>query len=204
MGSNADEQAAELSDRIWTIPNILSFVRLLGIPLFLWLVLVEQADAWAFIVLVVAGASDWLDGELDRALGQTSKLGVLLDPLADRLYIAATIIGLALRGIIPWWLVIVLALRDVMLLLLLPALRRRGLMALPVTLLGKAATFCLLWGFPGLLLGSVGGAIGTFGLVCGWAFSLWGTGLYWWAGLDYVRAGLRLPLVASTSGKQQG
>ena len=63
------------------------------------------------------------------------------------------------------------------------------------TLLGKAATFCLLWGFPALLLGSVGGAIGTFGLICGWAFSLWGTALYWWAGLDYVRRGLRLPLV---------
>lgn len=195
MKDNDGNLEAELSNRIWTVPNILSFIRLLGIPLFLWLVLVEQADVWAFVVLVVASASDWLDGALARALNQTSKLGALLDPLADRLYIAATIIGLALRGIIPWWLVLALALRDVMLLLLLPALRRRGMLALPVTLLGKAATFCLLWGFPALLLGSVGGAIGTFGLICGWAFSLWGTALYWWAGLDYVRRGLRLPLV---------
>ena len=195
MKDNNGKLEAELSNRIWTVPNILSFIRLLGIPLFLWLVLVEQADVWAFVVLVVASASDWLDGALARALNQTSKLGALLDPLADRLYIAATIIGLALRGIIPWWLVLALALRDVMLLLLLPALRRRGMLALPVTLLGKAATFCLLWGFPALLLGSVGGAIGTFGLICGWAFSLWGTALYWWAGLDYVRRGLHLPLV---------
>jgi cardiolipin synthase len=195
MKDNGGKLDAELSNRIWTVPNILSFIRLLGIPLFLWLVLVEQADVWAFVVLVLASASDWLDGALARALNQTSKLGALLDPLADRLYIAATIIGLALRGIIPWWLVLTLALRDVMLVLLLPALRRRGLFALPVTLLGKAATFCLLWGFPALLLGSVGGAIGTFGLICGWAFSLWGTALYWWAGLDYVRRGLRLPLV---------
>jgi cardiolipin synthase (CMP-forming) len=195
MKDNNENLESELSNRIWTVPNILSFIRLLGIPLFLWLVLVEQADVWAFVVLVLASASDWLDGALARALNQTSKLGALLDPLADRLYIAATIIGLALRGIIPWWLVLALALRDVMLLLLLPALRRRGVLALPVTLLGKAATFCLLWGFPALLLGSVGGAIGTFGLICGWAFSLWGTALYWWAGLDYVRRGLRLPLV---------
>ncbi len=195
MKDNDGRLDSELSNRIWTVPNILSFVRLLGIPLFLWLVLVEQADVWAFVVLVLASASDWLDGALARALNQTSKLGALLDPLADRLYIAATIIGLALRGIIPWWLVLTLALRDLMLVLLLPALRRRGLLALPVTLLGKAATFCLLWGFPALLLGSVGGAIGTFALICGWAFSLWGTALYWWAGLAYVRHGLRLPLV---------
>ncbi len=195
MKDNDGRLDSELSNRIWTVPNILSFVRLLGIPLFLWLVLVEQADVWAFVVLVLASASDWLDGALARALNQTSKLGALLDPLADRLYIAATIIGLALRGIIPWWLVLTLALRDLMLVLLLPALRRRGLLALPVTLLGKAATFCLLWGFPALLLGSVGGAIGTFALICGWAFSLWGTALYWWAGLDYVRHGLRLPLI---------
>lgn len=197
MSDNDPEMKTELSDRIWTIPNILSFIRLLGIPLFLWLVLVEQADVWAFVVLVLASATDWLDGALARALNQTSKLGVLLDPLADRLYIAATILGLAIRGIIPWWLVLVLVLRDGMLVLLLPLLRRRGLFALPVTLLGKAATFCLLWGFPALLLGSIGGAIGTFAIVCGWAFSLWGTALYWWAGLDYVRRGLGLPLVAS-------
>ncbi|PHX60450.1 MAG: CDP-diacylglycerol--glycerol-3-phosphate 3-phosphatidyltransferase [Actinobacteria bacterium] len=195
MNDNDRNLGSEHSNRIWTVPNILSFIRLLGIPLFLWLVLVEQADVWAFVVLVLASASDWLDGALARALNQTSELGALLDPLADRLYIAATIIGLALRGIIPWWLVLALALRDVMLLLLLPALRRRGLLALPVTLLGKAATFCLLWGFPALLLGSLGGTIGTFALICGWAFSLWGTALYWWAGLDYVRRGLRLPLV---------
>lgn len=147
MKDNDGKLEAELSSRIWTVPNILSLIRLLGIPLFLWLVLVEQADVWAFVVLVLASASDWLDGALARALNQTSKLGAILDPLADRLYIAATIIGLALRGIIPWWLVLALALRDVMLLLLWPALRRRGLIALPVTLLGKAATFCLLWGF---------------------------------------------------------
>jgi cardiolipin synthase len=190
MGEAAPE--AEASDRIWTIPNALSFLRLLGVPLFLWLVLVPQADGWAFIVLAVAGATDWIDGYLARALNQRSKLGILLDPLADRLYIAATLIGLAIRGIIPWWLVILLALRDLMLIALLPLLRRSGRVALPVTYVGKAATFCLLWGFPLLLLGDTGTWIGTAALACGWAFALWGTALYWWAGIRYVQQARQL------------
>ena len=179
-------------DRVWTLPNALSFLRLLGIPLFLWLVLAEQADVAAFLVLVIAGVTDYLDGLVARATGQYSRLGALLDPLADRLYIAATLIGLVLRGFIPWWLVIVLVLRELMLLLTLPALRRRGRIALPVTLVGKAATFCLLWGLPTLLLSSVDGPLGQVALVCGWAFTLWGVYLYWWAGIDYVRSVRRL------------
>ena len=185
MGDAVPE--AEASDRIWTIPNALSFLRLLGVPLFLWLVLVPQADGWAFILLAVAGATDWIDGYLARALDQRSRLGILLDPLADRLYIAATLIGLAIRGIIPWWLVVLLAARDVMLIALLPLLRRSGRVALPVTYVGKAATWCLLWGFPLLLLGDSSTWLGTFALACGWAFALWGTALYWWAGIRYVQ-----------------
>jgi cardiolipin synthase len=175
------------SDRILTIPNALSFARLLGVPVFLWLVLVPEADGWAFVVLAAAGASDWVDGFLARALNQRSNLGILLDPLADRLYIAATLIGLALRGIIPWWLVLLLAARELMLLSLLPMLRRSGRVALPVTYVGKAATFCLLWGFPLLLLGGSPSWAGTFATACGWAFALWGTALYWWAGIRYVQ-----------------
>lgn len=184
------------STRIWTIPNALSFARLLGIPLFLWLVLVEQADIWAFIVLVVAGASDWFDGYLARRLNQASRLGELLDPLVDRLYILATLIGLALRDVIGWWLVALLVGRDVLLLVLLPALRRSGRIALPVTFVGKAGTFALLWGFPLLLLGSVPGTFGTVVTAFGWGFALWGTYLYWWAGLRYARhmlAAARMP-----------
>lgn len=181
-------------DRIWTIPNALSFLRLLGVPFFLWLVLVQHADVAAFIVLVLAGVTDYLDGAIARATGQFSNLGALLDPLADRLYIAATLLGLALRSIIPWWLVVILVLRELMLLAVLPLLRRGGRVALPVTLVGKAATFCLLWGLPTLLLTTVGGTLGAIATVCGWAFSLWGTFLYWWAGVDYVRTARRLAL----------
>lgn len=182
----------ELSDRILTIPNLLSFARLLGVPVFLWLVLVPQADVWAFVVLGVAGATDWVDGALARALNQRSRLGVVLDPLADRLYIAATLLGLALRSIIPWWLVGLLVAREVMLLFLLPTLRRHGKISLPVTYVGKAATWCLLWGFPVLLLGQVPGPLGTYALACGWAWALWGTALYWWAGIRYVQQAMAL------------
>ncbi|MFZ4485672.1 MAG: CDP-alcohol phosphatidyltransferase family protein [Candidatus Nanopelagicales bacterium] len=183
----------EPSERVLTLPNALSFARILGVPVFLWLILVPQADLWALALLVLAGITDWLDGAIARATGQTSRLGAMLDPLADRLYIAATLLGLAVRSIIPWWLVGLLVLRELMLLALVPLLRRRGLFALPVTVTGKAATFCLMWGFPFLLLGSVGGSVGTAAMACGWAFALWGTGLYWWAGIGYVVTTLRMP-----------
>jgi cardiolipin synthase len=181
-------------DRILTIPNLLSFARLLGVPVFLWLILVPQADVAAFVLLGVAGASDWVDGYLARRLNQRSRLGVLLDPLADRLYIAATLLGLALRGLIPWWLVGILVARELLLLTLVPRLRRAGRVALPVTYIGKAGTFALLWGFPLLLLGGVEG-FGVAAAAFGWAFALWGTYLYWWAGIRYVQlaSALRAP-----------
>jgi cardiolipin synthase len=183
--------SGDAQTRIWTIPNALSLLRLLGVPLFLWLVLAVQEDVWAFALLVVAGITDWLDGYLARKLNQTSPLGAILDPLVDRLYIAATIIGLALREFIPWWLVGTLVLREMMLLFLLPVLRRQGRIALPVTLVGKAGTFALLWGFPALLLSTQPNPVGVATLTLGWAFALWGVFLYWWAGIVYVRTALR-------------
>lgn len=179
--------ADRMAERVWTVPNALSLARLAGIPLFLWLVLIREADLWAFVVLVVAGASDWFDGYLARRLNQQSRLGELLDPLVDRLYILATLIGLALRDVIGWWLVGLLVGRDLLLLVLLPWLRRSGRIAVPVTFVGKAGTFALLWGFPLLLLGTLPGTWGTVLTAFGWAFALWGTYLYWWAGLRYAR-----------------
>ncbi len=173
------------SMRIWTVPNAVSLLRLLGIPLFLWLLLVQEQDIPAFFVLVVAGASDWVDGFLARLLNQRSRVGELLDPLADRLYIAATLIGLALRGFIPWWLVAAIAARDVMLLLLIPRIRRLGKAALPVTYVGKGATFALLWGFPLFLLSGIPYPLGSVAEASAWAFALWGTFMYWWAGIRY-------------------
>ncbi|HEX8779848.1 MAG TPA: CDP-alcohol phosphatidyltransferase family protein [Nocardioides sp.] len=182
--------------RVWTVPNLISMARLAGVPLFLWLVLGPESDALALAVLMVAGATDWLDGWLARVLDQRSTLGEVLDPVADRLYILAVVIGLSLRETIPWWVAVILPLRDVLLWGLVPFLRTRGYSALPVHFLGKAATFNLLYAFPLLLLGEGSGVLSTLANVFGWAFAIWGIGLYWWAGLLYawqVRTLLRDP-----------
>lgn len=171
---------------VWTLPNLVSGARLLGVPLFLWLVLGPEADVWALVVLMVSGMTDWLDGWLARRLGQTSRLGEILDPVADRLYILAVVVGLAFRDIIPWWVAVILPLRDVFLWGLVPFLRTRGYSALPVHFLGKAATFNLLYAFPLLFIGDGQGDIATLATVFGWAFAIWGIGLYWWAGILYA------------------
>ena len=174
------------SPRVWTLPNLISVARLLGVPLFLWLVLGPEADGWALLVLALSGVTDFLDGYLARRLDQASPLGEILDPVADRFYILAVVVGLGLRGIIPWWVVLILPLRDLLLWGLVPVLRTRGYSALPVHFLGKAATFNLLYAFPLLLLGDGSGTAATLAQVFGWAFALWGIGLYWWAGLLYA------------------
>ncbi|MGN0065521.1 MAG: CDP-alcohol phosphatidyltransferase family protein [Nocardioides sp.] len=176
----------------WTVPNLLSGVRLLGIPVFLWLVLGPQHDELALLVLLVAGITDFLDGWLARRLDQRSALGAILDPVADRLYILAVVVGLFLRDIIPLWVAVVLPLRDVLLWLLVPFLRTRGYSSLPVHFLGKAATFNLLYAFPLLLLGDGSGMVATLAQVFGWAFTIWGIGLYWWAGILYAWQVFRL------------
>ena len=187
-GYLVEEQDEELvvSHRVLTIPNIISIIRLAGVPLFLWLVLVPEADGWALAVLFVSGISDFADGYLARRLNQTSKVGEILDPVADRLYILSTVIGLAARDVIPWWVAVILPARDAFLWCLVPFLRTRGYSSLPVHFLGKAATANLLYAFPLLLLGDASGTLPTLAKVFGWAFAVWGIGLYWWAGLLYA------------------
>jgi cardiolipin synthase len=184
VGSELSESA--VSSRVFTLPNAISIVRLGGIPLFLWLVLGPEADAWALVVLMAAGLTDYLDGMLARRLNQTTRLGQLLDPIADRLYILAVVVGLALREIIPLWLAVLLPLRDVLLFGLVPFLRTRGYSALPVHFLGKAATANLLYAFPLLLLGDGDGTLPRVADILGWALAIWGVGLYWWAGFLYA------------------
>jgi cardiolipin synthase len=173
------------SDRVLTIPNALSLARLVGVPFFLWLVLNEH-DAAAVAVLMVSGFTDWLDGKIARRWNQMSRVGQLLDPAADRLYILATLIGLTVRDVVPLWLTIALVGRDVLLSFTLPVLRRHGYGPLPVHFLGKAATFNLLAGFPLLLLGEGDSVVSQIAHAFGWAFAIWGTALYWWAGVLYV------------------
>jgi cardiolipin synthase len=185
----AKTSAATLADqqgRILTVPNAISVARLAGVPVFLWLVLGPEADGWAVGLLIAAGLSDWLDGVIARAWDQQSRLGQVLDPAADRLYIAATLIGLAIRAIIPWWLVALLAARELLLAVALLVLRRYGYGPLQVSLVGKAATLCLLYAFPLLFLGAHAGTPTLVARVIGWAFAIWGTALYWWAAALYL------------------
>lgn len=174
------------SDRILTVPNVLSIIRLIGVPIFLYLLLVTKADWWAFGLLVVSGATDWLDGKLARLLDQSSRLGALLDPLVDRLYTLATLIGFVIRGILPWWVAAVLIGRDAVLTLTLSVYRKRGLPPPDVIYLGKAATFALMSAFPWILAAQAdwpgAAAAGAFG----WAFLVWGTVVYVWTGGLYL------------------
>ncbi len=182
-------------ERVITIPNVISFARLAGVPVFLWLVLgvrTQAGDWWALALLAAAGASDWLDGKIARALDQQSRLGELLDPSADRLYIVSTVVALAIRSIIGWWLVAALAVRELVLGVVLLILRRHGYGPLHVSFVGKAATLSLLYAFPLLFLGSHPTSYADVARVFGWAFVLWGTALYWWAAVLYITQARRL------------
>lgn len=180
-----------VSSRVLTIPNAISFVRLLLVPVFAVL-LATGNDGWAILVLAVSGASDWLDGVLARRLGQVSRLGQLLDPAADRLFIIVTLVALAWRDVVPWWLLVVLVLRDLVLGIMLLVLGRAGYAPLPVHLAGKAGTFALLYAFPLLLLAELDSWVGVVAGVVGWAFALWGVALYWFAGALYLTQAAQL------------
>ena len=193
--SDDGEDDLPVSNRVLTIPNLISLARLAGVPLFLGLILSPyyggpKYDVWALVVLALSGFSDWLDGKLARRWNQMTRFGAMIDPLADRLYILATLVGLTMRQIIPLWLPVVLVGRDVaMLVLISPKLRKAGYgVALPVHFLGKAATFNLLYAFPLLLLGQISekpNHLTDIANIFGWAFVGWGTALYLLAGGMY-------------------
>jgi len=178
-------RGAAPTDRVFTIPNVLSILRLAGVPVFLWLLLGPHADLAALAVLAFAGISDYLDGKIARAFGQTSKLGVVLDPAADRLYILATLVAFVLRDIIPWWLAAIIVGRDLVLAPGVWLLRRRGIAPLNVSYLGKSATFCLLYAFPLLLIGAHDWAVSGVARPLAWAFVWWGTVFYLLSGVLY-------------------
>jgi cardiolipin synthase len=168
-----------------TVPNLLSLLRLALVPVFLILIL--NGFNWqAVVVLAVASLTDYLDGYFARKLNQTTRLGQLLDPAADRLYIFATLIGLSVMQYVPFWLAIVVISRDVLLAVTYPILAKRGYGPLPVHYLGKAGTFALLYAFPLLLIAAAFPSVSLVVLPVAWAFAWWGIGLYWWAGFVYL------------------
>jgi CDP-diacylglycerol--glycerol-3-phosphate 3-phosphatidyltransferase len=173
-------------NRVLTVPNVLSIVRLILIGIFVYLLLCTRAYGWAVAVLMVSGASDWADGKIARVMNQSSRLGELLDPAVDRLYMLVIPVSFALAGIIPWWIIGVLIARDGLLAAMLPVLRSRGLSALPVTYIGKAATFALMSAFPLILLGQWDALWSRVIGACGWGFLIWGIGMYLWSFVLYV------------------
>lgn len=182
----AAERVRQPPHRVLTVPNLISVVRLLGVPLFLYLLLVSEQDLAAVVVLTVGGSTDWLDGWLARRTGQVSRLGELLDPVADRLYILATLFGFTVREIVPWQFTAALLGRELVLLGSLAVLRRYGHGPLPVHYLGKTATFILLAAFPVLLFGTAVPVAQAWAWPLGWALAWWGLVLYWIAGVLYL------------------
>jgi len=180
-----------VSTRIVTIPNVLSVVRLVLIPVFLWLLATGQYG-WALIVIVVSSLTDFVDGYVARRFDQVTRVGQLLDPAVDRLFIFSTLIGLAWQGFLPWWLVTVIVLRDLALGVLGVVLANHGYGPLPVHHLGKVATFSLLFALPTLVLGAAFPSLAPFSDPVGWALALWGAFLYWWAGAIYLIETVRL------------
>ena len=169
-----------------SIPNMLSILRLFMVPVFLVLLLTGQFIA-ALITLMVASATDWLDGQIARRFNQITKLGQLLDPAADRLFIFAALIGLTINGNIPLWLALIVASRDLMLVIVYPILASHGYGPLPVHFLGKAGTFALLYALPLLLMVDVWPEADFIVLPLAWGLAYWGVGLYWLSGLLYVK-----------------
>jgi cardiolipin synthase len=179
--------AGDVRDRVLTVPNALSVLRLVLVPVFLYLLLVIDARGWAVGVLMFSGFSDWADGKIARLVAnQSSRLGELLDPAVDRIYMVTVPVALAIYGAVPWWIVVTLLGRDVVLAATLPVLRSRGLTALPVTYIGKAATFALMSGFPLILLGQWDALWSRVVLACGWAFLIWGIAMYLWSAVLYL------------------
>lgn len=176
----------ERRERILTVPNLFTFLRLAGVPLFIYLALGPRADGWAVAVLALGGTSDWVDGFLARRLGQVSRLGELLDPLADRLYIVATVVVLTVRDVLPLWFTLALLGREVVLGIGLLVLRRYGYGPPPVHYVGKTATFILLFALPTLLLAATVPAASGWAHPAGWALAWWGLVLYWVAAALYV------------------
>lgn len=174
------------SRNIATIPNALSAARLLGVPVFFWLIVGPKRDDLALYILVISAFTDWLDGYLARKLNQFSRLGELLDPLADRLYVLAALLALLIRDLIPIWVVIVLLSRDLMMSVVLIYLKRFGITGIPVHFVGKAATMNLLYALPLILLGTFAGNVAEVAHIFGWAFLLWGIAMYWYAAVLYV------------------
>ena len=174
-----------VSSKIFTLANVVSVVRLMAIPVFLVLV-VQDRLITAFVLLVAAVLTDFVDGMIARSMNQITKLGQFLDPFADRLFIAATVIALAIQDVVPWWFVVAVMLRDALLGIGGLVMTRYGHGTLPVKWWGKVSTFGMLFVLPLFLLGTVVPAIGAVTNPIAWVLAIVSVLLYWIVGFSYL------------------
>jgi cardiolipin synthase len=177
--------------RIATLPNLLSGLRLLSVPVFVWLFTSEREEA-AVVLYGAGAATDWVDGYLARRTGSVTELGRLLDPLADRAFIGALAVALLVRGTLPAWLGGVVVARDALILALWPVVDRRGRRRIRVNLVGKTATAALLAGLTWLALSETGWSWGALGRRPGLILTFGGAVLYWVSGVMYGREAVRV------------
>lgn len=185
-GARAEHPAAE-RDRVLTIPNIISVARLAALPVFAYLVIAPGALGWALALLMVVAFTDWVDGFVARRFDQVSRLGRALDPLVDRALMATVGVTLVVVGMVPWWLVVAVVVRDVAL-LAGAGVVFRGIPDIPVTRVGKTATASLLVALPGFLIGHMDWVGADLVLVVAWMFAALGLVTYYVSGVQYVRA----------------
>jgi cardiolipin synthase len=181
----------EVSSRVFTLANVISVVRLMSIPLFLYWVTQDRLLA-AFVLLVVAVLTDFVDGMIARAMNEITKLGQFLDPFADRLFIAAIVVALAIQDVVPWWFVVAVMLRDALLGVGGLVMSRYGAGTLPVKWWGKVATFGMLVVLPLFFLGAVFEPVGLYTNSLAWILAIAVVVLYWVVGFSYLADALAI------------
>ncbi len=194
-------------DLVFTVPNLLTVVRFLGVPLFIWLVLAKQEYGIAALVLAVMGSTDWVDGYIARRFNQMSHLGRIMDPVADRLSLIAVAVTLVIAGVVEWWYLTALLVPD-LILLSISLFYFHSHPDLPVSRIGKIRTALLLLGTPLLVLSKlpVPGTGAYF--VAAWVFLGLGLVGHWIAAYNYfwaiIRKGRQLRSRGTAAGDRDG
>ena len=193
-----------VSDRVLTIPNIISFIRLAAVPVFWWLVLGNDEVGWATVLLIVVSWTDWIDGYLARRLNQVTKLGKALDPVADRLMIASALVVGLIAGIVPGAIGYPLIAREIYMAVVTFVLVTRRRRTLEVRYIGKLATFLVYGAVQSFYLTAIPFLEVVFEPLA-WASAVIGLVLYWYVAFQYtVDARKSLSAVESSSELEEG
>jgi len=175
-----------MNDRILTVPNLISVLRLLCIPLFVWVLFGAENRSAAAILLAVLGATDWVDGWIARRFNQTSELGKILDPTADRLLLIVSIPSLIIDGSIPLWFALLALIRELLVGGATVSLALIGARRIDVLWWGKTGTFAMLFAVPSFLAGESTISISDFFAVFAYISGIPGLIISWFAAFMYI------------------